>query len=269
MKLAITSIQRNRGKWIVEWLAFHMLVGFEYFYLYAHKTDDGMTEILVKLGRRYHIKVHLLDDQPQPQLLAYQHAYAAYGDTVDWMAFIDGDEFLHASDGGQMGQALSGFDAQPLSALAINWRCYGSNGHVADPDALVVQAYPRHSRADFLPNRHVKSVVRAKQTVKVQTAHVFHTDLGTFDTLGRPVTSGWMRDNPPSFDTLRINHYAVQSFDFFRRTKQHMGAADGNPLLIRPEAWFHEYDRNEDDDGQSYQFLVRLKLKTQELLATL
>lgn len=269
MKLAITSIQRNRGKWIVEWLAFHMLVGFEHFYLYAHKTDDGMTETLVKLGRRYDIKVHLLNEQPQPQLLAYQHAYNAYGHAVDWMAFIDGDEFLHPTACGQMQQALAAFDAAPLSALAVNWRCYGSSGHVQDPDGLVMQAYPRHSRTDFLPNRHLKSIVRGRQQMQVRGAHVFDTVLGTFDTQSRPVTQGWMRGNPPSFEALRINHYAVQSFDFFRQTKRRMGAADGNPNLMRPETWFHEFDRNEEDDGQSYQFLVRLKLKTQELLDTL
>jgi hypothetical protein len=61
----------------------------------------------------------------------------------------------------------------------------------------------------------------------------------------------------------------VQSFEFFRHTKQNIGAADGNPHLIRPDSWFHEYDRNEEDDGQSYQFLVRLQLKVQELLNSL
>jgi hypothetical protein len=269
MKLAITSIQRNRGKWIVEWLAFHMLVGFEQFYLYAHKTDDGMTETLVKLARRYDIKVHQLGDQPQPQLLAYQHAYAAYGESADWMAFIDGDEFLYPTACGHMAEALAAFDATAMSALAVNWRCYGSNGHVVDPDGLVMQDYPRHSRADFLPNRHVKSIMRGGQTMQVRGAHLFDTALGTFDTLGRPVTQGWMFENPATYEVLRINHYAVQSFDFFRRTKQNIGAADGNPNLIRPDTWFHELDRNDEDDGQSYQFLARLKLKTLELLDTL
>jgi hypothetical protein len=140
---------------------------------------------------------------------------------------------------------------------------------VQDPGGLILRDYPRHSRADFAPNRHLKSIVRGGETVQVRGSHVFDTARGTFDTAGRPVTQGWMREHPPCFDALRINHYAVQSFDFFRRTKQNIGAADGNPQLIRPDGWFHEYDRNEEDDGQSYQFLVRLKLKTQELLDSL
>ena len=265
MKLGIASIQRNRSKWIVEWLAFHMVVGFEQFFLYAHKTDDGMTEKLARLARRYAIKLHVLDEQPQPQLLAYQHAASHYAGCVDWLAFIDGDEFLLPANGLHVAPALAQFEARALSALAVYWRCYGSNGHVHDPGGLVLQDYPRHSRHDFVPNRHVKSILRGGQGVQVQGAHLFHTPLGTFDEQQRPVTHGFMPMLEPSELHLRLNHYAVQSFDFFRQVKQSIGAADGNPALVRPDKWFFDYDRNECDDGWSYRFLVPVKLKLQEL----
>ena len=265
MKLGIASIQRNRSKWVVEWLAFHMAVGFEQFFLYVHKTSDGMTEKLLKLARRYAIKVHVLDEQPQPQLLAFQHAASSYCLEVDWLAFLDGDEFLLPAEGLHIGASLAPFETRALSALAVYWQCYGSSGHVQDPDGLVLQDYSRHSRHDFQPNRHVKSILRGGQTAHVQGAHLFHTLLGTFDELHRPITNGFMRELEPSQQHLRLNHYAVQSFDFFRQVKQSIGAADGNPMLIRPDSWFFEFDRNECDDGWSYRFLVPVKLKLQEL----
>ncbi|MFZ2649624.1 MAG: glycosyltransferase family 2 protein [Burkholderiaceae bacterium] len=265
MKLGVTSIQRNRGKWIVEWLAFHMLVGFEHFHLYAHKCSDDMAAKLLKLARRYDIKVHTLDEVELPQLVAYQHAYNAYGDSLDWMAFIDGDEFLHPTRQANMAQALSAFDACPASAIAAYWKCYGSNGHLRDPDGLVIEDYPRHSGLDFVPNRHVKSIVRGRQSLSVSGSHVFKTENGTVDELQRPVHRGWMRDLEPSYECLRINHYVVQSHEFFKTTKQNIGAPDFNPLHVRPDSWFFEHDRNECDDGQSYRYLIPLKLKVQEL----
>ena len=265
MKLGITSIQRNRGKWIVEWLAFHMLVGVEHFYLYAHKCTDDMTATLLKLSRHYDIKVHAIDGDAQPQLVAYQHACATYADGLDWMAFIDGDEFLHPANQAHLGEALAGFDACAASAIAVYWKCYGSNGHLRDPDGLVLERYPRHSRNEFLPNRHVKSIVRGGQGTQVAGAHLFTTRNGTVDERRRPVHHGWMRELEPSYEALRINHYAVQSHEFFKATKQNIGAADGTAKLVRPDAWFFEYDRNECDDGQSYRFLVPLKLKVREL----
>lgn len=265
MKLGITSIQRNRGKWIVEWLAFHMLVGFEHFHIYAHKCTDDMPLTLLKLARRYDITVHTVEVDSQPQLAAYQHAYNTHGAALDWMAFVDGDEFLHPAHKPHMGDVLSGFDGHPASAVAVYWKCYGANGHLKDPDGLVMEQYPRHSAHDFLPNRHVKSIVRGGQSIEISGSHVFTTRHGTVDELLRPVHHGWMRELEPSYEALRMNHYAVQSYEFFKATKQNVGAADGNARLVRPESWFHEYDRNECDDGQSYRFLIPLKLKVQEL----
>ncbi len=271
MQIAITSIQRNRGPWIVEWLAFHLLKGFNRFFIYCHKTDDGMTETLLKLARVYPISVHRIDIDDRPQIAAYQHAWASFRNEVDWMAFIDGDEFLHPTRHAQIGEALSHFNGQPLSALGAYWCCYGSSGHVDEPtQGLILQNYPRHSSADFLPNRHVKSIVRGRQEgVQIETSHVFTTPLGTFDDRLRPIHHGWMRGLEPSYDLLRINHYAVQSHEFFRTTKQRIGAPDANPNLIRPDAWYTEYDRNECDDGTSYNMLVPLKLKVRELQAAL
>ena len=266
MKLAVTTIQRNRGPWIVEWLAFHMLVGFNQFHVYAHKTHDGMTETLLRLSRHYPITVHAIDMDHAPQLQAYQHAYNTYGDQSDWMAFIDGDEFLFPTAHGSIGEALASFDGQDLSALAAYWVCYGSSGHLEEPQGLVLEDYRRHSRPDFAPNSHVKTIVRGRQTVVTDTCHVFQTPRGTFDEQMRPVNHGWMKAYKPSYERLRINHYAVQSWQFFVQTKQNIGmACDAAPTHIRPTSWFHEYDRNECDDGASWAFLIPLKLKVREL----
>ena len=265
MKLGLTSIQRDRNPWIVEWLAFHMLVGVERFYLYAHKTGDGMTETLLRLARHYPIRVHALEDDQQPQLRAYQHAHNAYGREVDWMAYLDGDEFLYSPAHDRLQDALAAYDALPVSALGAYWMLYGSNGHVDEPGGLMLEQFPRHARAGFVPNRHIKSIVRGTEPIQVAGSHLFVTPRGTVDELLRPVHHGHMPEREPSHQQLRINHYAVQSHDFFKRTKQHSGAPDANPALVRPDSWFHLHDRNECDDGQSYRWLVRLKLKVREL----
>ena len=95
MHLGICTIQRDRAKWLAEWVAFHYVVGFRKFFIYLHKCSDNSSEIVLSLKKIFDIECFTIPDETlRPQLTSYQHAYNEYGHTVDWMAFIDGDEFL-------------------------------------------------------------------------------------------------------------------------------------------------------------------------------
>lgn len=266
MKVAITSIQRDRNPYIVEWIAFHLAMGFNQFYIYCHKTTDGMTETLQKLSKRYSIQVISLYDDDSPQILAYRHAWANFGKLVDWMAFIDGDEFLFPTKHGSIQEALAAYNHAPISALGVYWKCYGSNGHITEPAGLILENYPKHSRANFAPNQHIKSIARGGAKVDPHRSHLFQTELGTFDEHLRPITFGYMADYVPTYEVFRINHYVVQSKQYFQKTKQGIGAADlprGNGL--RTDEWFTLHDTNDEDDGVAKTFLPKLKEKMIEL----
>jgi predicted O-linked N-acetylglucosamine transferase (SPINDLY family) len=266
-KIAIASIQRDRGPWIVEWLAFHMLVGFNQFYIYSHKCVDDMTYKLQKLSQHYPIAVHEISSDDRPQLVCYQHAYNAYGSQVDWMAFIDGDEFLFPTSQMQIGDTLAEYEDMDLSAIAAFWKCYGSSGHIIEPQGLIVENYPRHSSQNFPLNRHVKSIIKGRQEDVIASAsHVFQTPRGTYDELLRPINHGLMKDLEPSYEKFRINHYTTQSWEFFCNKKKNIGAADFDSNYVRPDDWYPRHDRNECDDGASYNFLVPLKLKVIEMM---
>ena len=271
MTIAITSIQRDRNPWIVEWLAFHLLAGFEHFYLYCHKSGDGLTQTLQRLARHYPITVYAIDGDDRPQLAAYRHAIGQHLAGVEWMAFIDGDEFLFPTAQPSMRAALAPYAGQPLSALGVYWLCYGSNGHVQEPPGLMLENYPRHSAPDFGPNRHIKSILRGGQAARDVApgwcSHFFQTGAGTVDELLRPIAGPMLEDpaQQPSYRHFRINHYVTQSQDYFRRSKQAMGAADRGPGVVRPDHWFSGHDRNECDDGVAARFLPALRAKVREM----
>ena len=266
MKIAITSIQRNRNPYIVEWIAFHLSVGFTQFYLYSHKTNDGMTETLLHLSKKYPVKVFQIDMEDSPQIAAYQHAWENFGKSVDWMAFIDGDEFLFPTQQGTMNDALQPFNNLRLSALAVYWKCYGSNGHISDPKGLILEKYPCHSNEDFLPNRHIKSIVKGGEIVNPNRAHLFETKLGTFDEQLRPINNGIMANYVPSYDSFRINHYVTQSHEYYFTIKQNESAADLPSGNMRTTTFFNAHDRNEENDGITEKLLPALQEKYNELI---
>lgn len=265
MNVGIVSIQRDRSPWIVEWLAFHLLQGVNHFYIYAHRCVDGTTEKLEKLSERYPITVNTLGDTDLPQIRAYEHAWNNYSHQVDWLAFIDGDEFLFSPAYSSLQEAIADYEDQPISALAVYWKSFGSSGHIHEPSGLILENYPRHSDDDFLPDRHIKSIVRCGEEVTGCTSHLFFTKNGTVDELLRPINHGFMPEYEPSYKKFRINHYSVQSYDFFKKTKQTIGAPDADPNLIRPDSWFHKHDRNECCDGTIDKYMTHLKETVQEM----
>jgi hypothetical protein len=269
MKLGICTIQRDRGRWIEEWVAFHYLVGFRVFYVFAHHCVDDTLAVLLRLQKTFDVQIFVLSAElDRPQLGAYQYAYQRFGGEVDWLAFIDGDEFLFSTVAQDLRLVLEPYLAQDLSALGVYWLCFGSSGHVTEPGGLITENYTRRAPDDFAPNRHVKSIVRGGLGEAVQAgpnSHLFHTPRGTVDELLRPVTQGLAEHAQPSHLRLRINHYVCQSYEYFKTFKQHSGAPDAGRLMVRPDSWWQDHDRNEVLDTSIQSLLPALKAVLAEL----
>lgn len=270
MKLAVCTIQRDRGRWVEEWVAFHYLVGFRKFYFFAHQCVDDSQQVLLRLRNFFDIQVFTVPaDYDGPQLPVYQYAYSHFGTEVDWMAFIDGDEFLFPTIDDDLRRVLEPYARKGISALGVFWLCFGSSGHVEEPAGLITENYIRRAPDDFSANRHIKSVVRGGlgEAVRVsRNPHIFHTPKGTFDELMRPVTRG-LEDMEPTHKQFRINHYVCQSYEFFKTFKQPSGTADGGKLIVRPDSWWEAHDRNEVVDTTISRFLPALKALLQEIRA--
>lgn len=260
MKVGVVSIQKNRAPWLHEWVAFHHLAGVSRFYVYAHNCSDGSHEVLKRLSGAYDLQAFALDTtEDRVQLKAYQHAYQTFGHECDWLAFIDGDEFLFPTAAPSIGDALAEYDHLRTSAIGVYWVCFGSSGHVREPAGLVTQNYRRRPPLEFADNRHVKSIVRGRQASRVgPNAHLFDTPWGTQDELGRPVTFG-LTNHEPSWSRLRINHYVTQSWQYFKQVKQTSGAADAGATYVRPDAWWRKHDRNEVIDDSMGPWLAPLR----------
>lgn len=245
MRVGVVTIQKNRAPWIAEWLAFHKVAGFSKFYFYAHNCTDNTAEVVNSLQDYYDIKSFSINaNQNGIQLSVYQHAYENFGHECDWLAFIDGDEFLFPSQAPDIGSALDRFNYEKISALGVYWVCFGSSDHLLEPPGLVTKNYRQRYPLEHKLNRHIKSIVRGRQNSTVsQNAHMFNTPYGTFDENLRPITFG-LTDYHPVYEHFRINHYICQSYEFFKQFKQRSGAADAGRDFIRPDEWWSEMNIN-------------------------
>lgn len=260
MKLGIATIQRDREHWIKEWVAFHWLVGFRQFYIYLHQCSDNTTKILHQLKKK--LDIHILDVDPNwaaPQLQGYHQAYLKFSDAVDWMAFIDGDEFLFPTQADTIDIPLAEYVDKPVSALGVYWSCFGSSGHIQEPKGLIIENYKYRAGSGYANNRHIKSIVRGglgKPFLPPDNPHYFQTPLGTYDENLRLITQGWT-DYQPTYNKFRINHYATQSRSFFENFKSKYVTPDGG--FIPDESFWREHDQNTVLDDSMDRFVKPLK----------
>jgi len=264
MKTAIVSIQRNRGRWLTEWLSFHHTVGFDKFFLYLHKCTDDSAQIASKLSNFFDISIfEVPSDAYAPQLLAYKHCYENFGNEYDWLAFVDGDEFIFSTYSLNIKNSLAAYQGLNLDAIGVYWACFGSSGHISEPEGLLTDNYRFRPEFDFSANSHIKSIVRGGlgNEFKVSyNSHYFDTPRGTYDSNLRPITGG-LSNNYPVYNHFRINHYVVQSREYYLNSKKYSGAADAGQNVVREESWWLMHDRNEVYDN-SLLFVREELLKT-------
>jgi glycosyltransferase involved in cell wall biosynthesis len=259
MKSAICLIVRDEARDIQEWIAFHALAGFDTQIIFDNGSTDGTAALIQAARRQYDIRFHDWENRTAgSQVLAYMAACEAYRLEFDWIAFLDSDEFLVVPQAEPVNEFLARFEG--WSAIAVNWAVYGSAGHDAVPDGLIVENFTRRADADFFPARHVKSIVRPRLAQACPNPHYFamleDIDGHYCDAAGQymlwvrapEVAGGVLRGvsrAPPDYALCRVNHY-------FTRSRAHWRAklARGYPseLVIRKMEEFDQYDRNEVED---------------------
>ncbi|WP_158526011.1 glycosyltransferase [Polynucleobacter paneuropaeus] len=257
-RLGVCAIIRNRAQWIEEWISFHHLVGFANFYIGLHKCSDSTEEFLIQVSKKFNIKIFHVEDRVggSPQTFFYNFIQNEVAHEVDWMAFIDGDEFLFAPEQKAIGPVLDEFLQKNVYALAIHWACFGSSNFVTEPSGLIIENYRHRAPDDFPVNKHIKSVVyqRVPGFISFNNPHLVSADFQVFDEILRPINTP-ISPYEPSFTSLRINHYLCQSREYFDKVKKFSGNADNDSSdEIKKEGCWIGHDRNDllDHSVESY-----------------
>ncbi len=228
------------------------MMGVSKFFFYAHMCVDNTLEVLRHLKNKLDIEVVVIPDRmDRVQLSAWQHSCDHHLSKVDWMVFMDGDEFMFSPAHPNLLLALKEFDDEPLSAVAAYNVSFGSSGHIKEPTGNIIENFRlcTYDALKFPPNRNVKSFVKGRQKVRTTLcSNVFHTPLGTYDELMRPIAWG-LSEYQPSYQKIRFNHYACQSYEYYTNLKRNSGHADAGSLIIRDDDWFRSFDRRDEFDS--------------------
>ena len=243
--LAICAIAKNEGPYFKEWIEWHKKQGVEKFYIYDNESTDCTKEVLAP-----YVKSGLVEYNYFPgykvQLSAYDNCFDRHRLDTRWIALIDLDEFIVPIKDGNIPDFLKRFEKFP--AVEINWLVYGSNGEKKKKPGTMMERFKRHSHYEHILNRHVKSIVNPRRIFNMIGCHEAARISGhAADSHGNPIKKNF-REREPQHDVIRINHYAVRSYEEFME-KQAKGRASGRTRMLT-QNYFLKFDLNDIEDDK-------------------
>lgn len=244
---------------IAEWIAHHLLLGFDKIHIFDHKSVIPISQ---KLGNNFNNRVTVervenLDGNIKLNLIT-RAVNNATKMKASWMLYLDADEFMVLNKINNIKELLTMFNF--ADALSINWLMFGSSGHQTHPSGLLTENF---IRSDKVLNPHVKTFVRP-YTVKLPISNphfykITHPSRN-FAATGNRMPRGPFNNVVKLFINVYayIAHYVIQSEDEYYRRKGRI-RDDGSPALVTKDQNIHK-DYNDVPNNQ-LQFKYSQKIK--------
>lgn len=254
---AVCGIARDEDRYIAEWIAFHLAIGFDHIFIYDNLSVNPISSLLkqrILLNKVTVIRWPAIPND-NAQLSAYRHFLHTYQDWVEWAAVIDLDEFINLKQDRSILQFLNRFPS--ASAIEINWRIFGSSGEVSYQRRPMIERFKTASNIEFEPNILVKTIHRLSQTEMIYVHYgKYKNDAIVVSTDGTNIeASDRIKQAETNYAVAQINHYFVKSREEWE-AKLRRGYADST---VRPPEMFDEYDRNEVEDASIMNRLPKLR----------
>lgn len=235
----LISSVKDEGPFILEWVAHHLVLGFDRICIASNDCRDGSDRLLDALAVAGHID-HLPNIVPQGE--APQHAgYTAMReifslDDTEWLMVLDADEFLTVHIGaGRVGDLTerAGPDCDIISLHAM---CFSDAPEVNWTPGRVCALFPWRLSLSHKANRAMKSLTRDPSRFK----HIHNHSMAGFNdrpdnlrvmngdgaryNLVQGLTIVVQLRNAPvhesSHNLAHYNHYAVKTWDSFNLRRE-------------------------------------------------
>ena len=218
-EIAVCAIFRDEAPYLLEWLAFHTMIGVDRFFLYDNGSSDGGDDLIRRSSFARIVTLTEWAERPG-QLSAYNHFRVNHARRFAWAAFIDIDEFIMPLTDSSIRDILMRKAYQPYAAILLQWLVFGPSGHDRRPDGLVIENYTRRLPESARASRHVKTLVRTGQLLGIDyTPHAAECSGPHCNTRGEEVLPYAIQPTQ-CHDVMVINHYFTKSsedWEFKRR----------------------------------------------------
>jgi len=242
-KFCVCAVFKNESHILEEWLMHYIHHGVEHFYLVNDNSNDNFETITNKYAN--YVTLFHNDIQTKNvgrQILIYDKYFRPILNESKWFAILDLDEFLYSPNNVYLPNIIEKYNN--YAQLRVNWLHFGSNEHLYQPQS-VVEGFMKRAQVDSSkPYFSYKSIFQGNSLVNFGV-HANNVN-------GPEIYLKYEDNNIPDFI---INHYCIQSQDFFLKIKATRGDINNwfdHENLQRNLDYFKGYDINDIYDDRLY-----------------
>jgi hypothetical protein len=282
--VAIVTTMKNEGPFILEWLAYHRVIGVNRFLVYTNDCTDGTDQffdLLQEKGYVQHRENPFKGTNLKPQHAALQAAETEEIITSsDWAICMDVDEYINVKIGDGMLADL--FAAVPdANMISLTWRLFGNDDVHAFDDSPIIGQFsscaeemcrkPHQAWGFKTLHRNIglfkKLGVHRPKGLKSQ----LWEDVKWVNGSGKPMPREMFRNAWRStaatvgYDLVQLNHYAVRSAESFlvKRDRGRVNHVDRDQGL----AYWFRMNHNAVQDTTIQRLLPKVQAEMDALLA--
>jgi hypothetical protein len=214
--VSILAILKDEAPNMEEWLCHHMAIGVDHFFLYDNGSTDELHDVL-KPYVDHGVVTTVYFPMRGLQRDANNHVVRFFGDTTEWIAYVDIDEFLVPENDESISDVMARYPDAEQVLVSRKEFCY--SGNRTPVEGLVTEAYreysenvPRMGTSQVL----AKPVVRPRGMARVGIHNALTVHGRTVNSAGQATDEEATVIEDPSYANLQMNHYFTKSWEEFQ-----------------------------------------------------
>lgn len=230
--LSVLSTFKNETMNLKLWLEHYLWQGVEHFYLIDNGSEDNPLNILQEYINKGIVTYYYLPEKHK-QVEHYKHVFDNENikKKTTWLAVCDLDEFFFGVDQ-KLTTKIKSLENY-FDYIICNWTMFGSNNLKSHPTdirtAITHSAIHLWHETKYI---FKPTIIKDSSQIKIHNLeNISYINKNRIRIANK---------------LIRLNHYPIQSLEFFQKVKINRGDADNvNTDNIRDMNYFKKYDYNE------------------------
>lgn len=272
-QLCVVAIFKNESQILKEWVQHYQQEGVAHFFLIDNGSTDDYLSVLAPYIQQKVVTLRI-DPKRHAQAELYNTHCLAAVKRYEWVLVCDLDEFVYARRGFRTIEEYLTVLPDEVSQVFIPWKFFGASGFDTldkpQPDSVVQNftgrlnydrpAPPLLSRPNQIIKKNgrlytIKKCIARTRNIRALEIHYCRLTTGvTIDATGSSVSPSdeYVAINERILvdSYLHLNHYVIQSLDWFTRVKMTRGDSNGFSDTLRDREYFRSFDINEKKDTE-------------------